>query len=1855
MGEIGGDEVLVADATPADARVVAQIRGWRDELIDLSKRNRLLNFRVTRSGSLTITEPASSVVLDRLSGKGWRFHYPPLTVDERADVALVRAIEAEDTELTAALQPDELRSGVVSAADLSRILRTLSRKDASEFVDKGIRVLYLGIGMLNWSEADGAPLKSPLLMVPVTLDRSTPHEPYRLVGTEDDWAFNPALAVKLEQDFGVSLTFDELTGFEQVRDAVVSATKDQVGWMVSEEVVLSTFSFHKEAMYRDLRVNEARIAVHPGVRALCSGGPEAIGMTSFEPVADADLDDVHPPESAASILDADSTQRRCIVAALDGASFVIHGPPGTGKSQTIANVIAELLAAGKTVLFVSEKAAALDVVRNRLGAAGLGHYLLELHSHKATRREVASTLGESLDGRPRAAGTLRPDQLAEAKRLRSSLSAYAAAVNEVREPIGRTVGALIGRWLQLDGAPLAPATSLEGRAMSADRFHELLDIARRWSSAWGPVERRDGFLWRDVARPEQARGQVRAIEDQIRAAIEALDVVAERAGRFALELGDPEARSFDDLRRLVALGEHFVETYPTPPAWLSGTDDGRAAVLDRRRALESIWSEDRTDRDLLRQLGVDDPDLLDADASIALAAAEARLASHPNPVVLDEWVSDVDLSTALASLAARRDQAEHLARAGADLAVRLGADAANITIVRLRELVALGRLANSPDRPEGGWIDPVGLERARTAAAALRPFVEEQRALVAQLASVFKPEAMQLDVEQFYDGPDDLVPKLSRWSSVGRANRKQLQVCTLTGKVTAEATGMVTELRRLQRTVLALQESERAHADVLGAHFYRGVETDFESMNRALATAVEVLRLIGQPTDPERLRSELGRAGAPGRTTAAAAEELAATMTTWDEPLAPILGAQATATLAIPLADAAVRFSQYHDGLAQVASLSAKAAQAGLHQTVGALRAGTSARHRLELRSRELAASAGEDQTALGTAYVGAHTDWAGWDRAWGWATAVRGLLIGAIDLDRASALVGIPRLDRDLGPAWARFERFWSDVLGLFVPERREVLELDVDGSMEEARLTLVDLLAQVGDIEEWGTFVDARAKLVAGGLEAVVTFCEGQAIARSTVEGAVERSILGGLVDSFAAADHRLAPIRSGERDALVGDYRALDASIIAHAASRTIERCNARRPKLVVGESAIIRRESEKKVRHRPIQQLMSEAGKVAQNLRPCFMMSPLTVSQFLPASLTFDVVIFDEASQVRPSDAVNAIYRGQQLIVAGDRRQLPPTSFFARMTGDGEDVWTEEDVDVFESVLDLCRGSGGMPSLPLQWHYRSRHESLITFSNRTFYDSKLITYPSAIESGDDVGVELVYVAEGEYQRGSSRDNPVEAREVVRRVLHHADTHPHLTVGVVAFSEAQATRIGYELEAARRDRRDLDEWFTYDRLEGFFVKNLESVQGDERDIIIFSIGYGRDEVGKLTMNFGPLNRSGGERRLNVAVTRAKSRVEVVSSIKAGDISIDTTSVGVSALRRYLDFAERGPVALAGVEHFEDAETESPFEDEVLEVVRGLGYAAHPQVGQAGYRIDIGVRHPDLPGRYLLGIECDGAAYHSSLVARDRDRLRQQVLEGLGWRLHRVWGPSWYHDRVGETTKLRSVLERAVRGELPDPWAGPAPEHAPVAVEVDDIDLDVLPDWVVPYQVATLGYRYADLSLDGARFGAEIRTAVVEVVTSEGPISPNLLHKRVREAFGHARNTASVRLSLDSVIDAAERSGSIRRTVDGFFYTDIGQLGVVRGVDAASPATARRRVQDVGSDELGGAVRRTLTEAGSATYDELTDRASRLFGWGRRGADIQAALRACLDRLVSSAEVRQVESGRYERIKREDTEAST
>lgn len=662
---------------------------------------------------------------------------------------------------------------------------------------------------------------------------------------------------------------------------------------------------------------------------------------------------------------------------------------------------------------------------------------------------------------------------------------------------------------------------------------------------------------------------------------------------------------------------------------------------------------------------------------------------------------------------------------------------------------------------------------------------------------------------------------------------------------------------------------------------------------------------------------------------------------------------------------------------------------------------------------------------------------------------------------------------------------------------------------------------------------------------------------------------------------------------------------------------------------GQLGILQREFAKKRRHLPIRQLILQAGHAVQALKPVFMMSPLSIAQFLPpGSLEFDLVVFDEASQVRPIEALGALLRAKQAVVVGDSKQLPPTNFFNQIVEpeDGQESATGD----LESVLSLFLAQGA-PQRMLRWHYRSQHESLIAVSNYEFYDNRLVLFPSPDAERRSLGLVLHHLPHSVYDRGGSRSNQIEAKTVAQWVMKHAHTRSELTLGVAAFSVNQMQAIQDQLELLRRKDPTCEHFFNSHPHEPFFVKNLENVQGDERDIIFISIGYGRDQHGTVSMNFGPLNNEGGERRLNVLTTRARLRCEIFTNITDDDIDLNRSNTrGIVALKRYLKYARTGELE---VSEPTEGEAESPFEEAVADALRQQGYDVVHQVGASGFRIDLAIKDPQHPGRYLLGIECDGATYHSARSARDRDRLRQQVLERMGWTIHRIWSTDWFRMPGRELRRTVEAIEAAKA------WS-PVLDRTPLSPPLPDIcNGDPIERFkpqdkptklkAEPYQIARLRLPY-NTPLHELP-STQIASWIKQVVDVEGPIHLEEAARRVLEASDYNRMGNRIRTAIDQGIRRALAGKKIKRRGDFLWSVNRDSLTAVRS--HAHLPNYNRSLDRIAPEEIALAIELTVQSTFGLPRDEIPAAVCNLLGFGRTSQAMKNQVDALVTQMLANS----------------------
>jgi very-short-patch-repair endonuclease len=711
--------------------------------------------------------------------------------------------------------------------------------------------------------------------------------------------------------------------------------------------------------------------------------------------------------------------------------------------------------------------------------------------------------------------------------------------------------------------------------------------------------------------------------------------------------------------------------------------------------------------------------------------------------------------------------------------------------------------------------------------------------------------------------------------------------------------------------------------------------------------------------------------------------------------------------------------------------------------------------------------------------------------------------------------------------------------------------------------------------------------------------------------------------------------------DRHTLVSTFQKLERDRLTEVQAALRDAHLSRIPKGSAGEMGIIRGEIAKKRKHLPIRRLMTVASEMIQRIKPIFFMSPISVAQFLPpGKVEFDLLVIDEASQVKPEDALGSIARAKQIVVVGDQKQLPPTSFFDRLTDnapsdeDEEEEFSGAKATEMESVLSLCEARGLTESM-LEWHYRSRDPSLIALSNAEFYRNRLILPPCPTESDENFGLKLVRVP-GVYsttKRGGGRPttNRIEAEAIADRLHELALTRPDFSLGVVTFSKAQADMVTEVLEFRRREDDVLDRCLREDKIENVFVKNIENVQGDERDVILISVGYGPHEPnGRLaSMSFGPVNAEGGERRLNVLFSRSRIVCEVFTSFDPAEIDLSRTSKeGPVVLKRFLEYAKTGELT---EEYVSEGEADSPLEEDVAEAIRKLGYEVDHQVGTAGFKIDLGVKDPANAHHHILAVECDGATYHSALWARERDRMRQQVLEGFGWQFHRIWSTDWFYQREKEMQRLREALERArvrdiakgLKGsnsESPSAENDIAEARSEEPIVLEDAAIEV-PKYEKARVVVGSNYEPHERPLQ------QVVAMLCQVVAVEGPVHIDEIARRYAAAHGKSRVGSRIGDWVKGALSRAKRDRKLDSA--GKFWATEEQFAAVPVRDRSAESIPTTSADSISTMEILACAKLIESESGAVEEEEMVRAVAKTMGFKRAGPEFQALVKKSLKQL--------------------------
>ncbi len=1813
----------------SDLSLEAKLERARLELLDLSARNRLLN--MPRSGravrSIDIVDERAAEVYRLLVKENRAFTFNPgrsakaspsvegkSDADEIEDLAQPEDDTMNDRGVLRRHADTKLQTRLTSAGLQRRLLDLYSDARTLE-EEQGVNILFLTLGSLKWVDPTNKEnvRYAPLILIPVSLERGSAAERFKLKLRQEDIASNLSLEAFLDRVHSLRLpAFEPGEEFdpEAYLANVANAISSKPDWEVlRDDLVLGFFSFAKFLMYRDLDPEvwpvDGKLTTLPMIRCLLAEGFPHPGDMAPE---DSMIDPLISPAELRHVVDADSSQALAIHDVRCGRNLVIQGPPGTGKSQTIANVIAAAIYEGKSVLFVAEKMAALEVVKRRLDQAGVGDACLELHSNKANKRMVLEELRRTWElGSPR--GALSNSLHSKLQEARDELNGHAQRMHDAHVPSGLTPYQVMGELVRLRDGGQTP-TSLQ------------LQEPVRWSS--------DERLERERLLKELIqRVQVIGLPTQHPWRGVGLEtILPAQVDRIVTRIGDLKER----LAQILSEQSELAAILETPPPIHLRTFEATAARARRVGSAPADFQECLGASEWVeRQQEI--TSLLVAGRRYVFGAEtlSGKLRSGA-------WNTDVraahkitaSLSPSFDSDAFRRvrqicELLPGVSEAAARLRNSLGIEEAIDRISSIKRVLAIGtHVAAAPTVSPDAFLAAVW-DHSVEQAGDLVEAVGALEAAREQVGNHLNDGAWEMDcgpVRQALASHGTSVFRFlsGDWRKANRVVKSLLRSPELPAE---EVIPLLDAVIRGQRCLRLIQQGEALGRSAFGSR-WRGDRSNAAEL-RAL---LEWMRSLGPfSTEIRTVASRTNDQAAIGEAVTA----LNAILGKWE-----------------PLLEAARRDLSEPDfeTLATIWRRCAEVANSDAQTKQVLTDAPESAGARLPLleglldwQSAESAITTGHDlgTACFGPVWSGTTSPWAQLERCAEWVSAhmdVRNL---------AAHIEERVEIARRATAAEAATESLVRDADSLFFD-----LRLDTAGVFAEAQVPAMPVERLRGQFESWlahpeqlSQWVAYRERAQRGralGLQSLIDRLEDGSIAPERAVTTFRQAYFEAILEAQVVQVPELGKFDGHLHRRLIHEFIELDRQRIEAARLEVVRAHHRRIPQGGggVGPLGILRAEIAKRRGHMPIRQLMMKAAAAIQALKPVVMMSPLSVAQFLPpGQLTFDLLVMDEASQIQPVDALGAIARCRQVVVVGDERQLPPTKFFSKMTSgqSEEDDADSAQVADIESILGLFTARG-MPQRMLRWHYRSRHQSLIAVSNAQFYENKLFIVPSPYTSAAGRGLRFHHVTDGRFDSGNTRTNAIEAQVVADAVIRHAREHPERSLGVATFSTSQRRAIRDHIELLRRANPDTEGFFHSHPGEPFFVKNLENVQGDERDVILISVGYGRNAQGYMAMAFGPLSAEGGERRLNVLISRAKLRCEVFASITDEDIDTERgKGKGVFAFKLFLHFARTGRLAMAettGRDH------DSVFEAQVANALQARGVEVHRQVGIAGFFIDLAIGDPDRPGRYLLGIECDGASYHSARSTRDRDRLRQAVLEDHGWIIHRVWSTDWFQ-RPKEQLELVMAALEAAKQELEGRGENQASKSRAVGLEVVTIDREGVTQVGLSEaaQSAGSGSHYVEVSLrrpDGWPELHETPTGAIaqlveEVVKIEGPVHLDEVTARIRSAWDLQRSGPRIQSLVERAAAHAELTGKVE--VREKFLSSPGGTVRIRDRSAVNSVNLRKP-EMLPPIEVEEAVLQVLQANFGCSDGEISQAVGRLFGFRATSAQFREVVQTAVHALT-------------------------
>ena len=1981
-----------------------QLNVLQKNLLDLTMRNQLLNFR-PRSRVIKVFDEIPTEIYEILvlNEKKMQFSPKPEKNGQIIEEDLEEYLESNDdliqnkSELLWELPrpdtdiqdyyKDNVLQTKLTSQELQKRLFNIYQQAKSVFDEQGYNILYLVLGLLEWKEAEQSEdiKKAPLILIPIFMERKGVKRSFKIEWTGDDILTNISLQSKLKEQ-GIKLPSFEMPdnkdGIYDYFQSVEESIKKMKDWNVRYEIYLGFFSFTKFVMYQDLEAENWPYGYsfdsNPIVKDLFIPN-DVKTVTGFN---EHEVDVKLPAREIFTVSDADSSQIAVIEDVKKGNNLVVEGPPGTGKSQTIVNLIAELIASGKTVLFVSEKMAALEVVKSRLDSVGLGDFCLELHSRKSNKKEVLKELERTLKFASQPLD-INEDDFNVLDGLRTDLNNYPNIIHKPYGKIGFTPFQLFG--LKEDSVThfnkknkQFPVVNLpDPLIFNKNDWDKSLSKLSDISELLNFIKPIKTNTWKSSNPDLILPAEQQKIKTLLESLLYQLETIEEKSHEFSQKSGVFQPNNLDDvlekgkIARKIIKSDVYPEKILKNRVWDKKNNKATEIInqIEIFNELKSKYLETALDENVKRLLSDFENKFIglfnvtsdlfstnEIEIRDSLNSLGAMIDTHMDLISnllkltgIKRPLNQLELEEAMETISKIVTAPKFDVNLIQDSKWDTFSTEAQQTISLVHEYIENKHILekyreDALDENIKGFLNDfikisAGLfivsselfsyyeSEIRDSLSNLNPIIE---ILINEMESLSKLTGIRTSFNE-----NELEETLETISILIKSPQFNIELVQGTewNDFNHNATKLINLINLYQQSIPLLNKFQ---SDVLD-HDLKSIRNEFKELttkklkflrrdykrSRKIVSSFyfdiapkdddvivhdlgELIHcqeirnnirdsqsvansLFGdywddEKSDPETLKN-IGKWLNTFRTLLNQGKITQDTLKIKEKGLNQLGIEKSSAIIKTNfrnikgitnrLREFIIFKSKnneinFKDLEEDITTLNLRVNNYfDLKANLNNLIVGETIKKDEDLIEKlnelikfqdlrnDIENSENTAKSLFGDYWEGENSDPETLKNIGKWLNTFRTLLNQGKITRNAIKIVSNPsrkKLVIDV-PSSKSITNFLNDFKKL-----NKFLKINNLSSDSISRAEFPDLKFKLERYNEdlpklvqWSQFTLAKKEL--------------PALAQPMIE-IIDNDILDhdDLLPAFKGnyADHLLKKAFTNypELRNFVGvihekkirEFNNLDQKTLRINRIRVAQRIRKNIPHSSFNiskrsERGILENEFSRKRGHMPIRRLLYEAGSLIKLIKPCFMMSPLSVAQFIDPNgighLKFDVVIFDEASQVKPEDALGTLLRGEQLVVMGDTKQLPPTSFFDNIIGNVEtDDYELSSLGDMESILHLCKRS--FPAKMLRWHYRSRHESLIAVSNQEFYDNHLFIYPSPEHQSNDLGLKYVNLdwQHASYDRGRSSVNLGEAKAIVKAAFKHFDKYgdsKSLGIGTFNVNQQRAIQEILELELRQltdNDREKFESYFNQEHEEKFFIKNLETIQGDERDVIFVSVGFGFESTKKFSYNFGPLNREGGERRLNVLLTRAREKCVIYSNFRHSDLEIRHNSpFGLKALKTFLAYAENKELLQidAPLNDFD-----SPFEESVYELLRSHGYVVHKQVGCAGYRIDLAVVDPKIPGKYLLGIECDGAMYHSSEVARDRDRLRQQVLEGLGWNIYRIWSTDWYKSREESIDRLLKAVKdsktnpNSINHTISESTFDEPEIFEKQSILVPETKILDLKDTIPKYEI----YKRLKISTNiplHEKNPSELANAINRIVKFESPVHVNEVFRRIRDHWKIKRTGNRIKDNLDSALKIATQKGKIQFKNDFLYFKNKDTVVRLRTGDPPP------RIDLISDEEIEKAIIMVIDNQFATEQKDLILQVSRLLGFKTTRGNISERINSIIKELLSDEELVKMPNG--------------